>query len=67
MTREDVMVYSAMVAAFSLLAAGFLKDVGFGGTAFAFAVIAMTAMITGLMGFLHTPNQGYDTRSGHGG
>ena len=51
MNRQDVMAYSAMASAFSLLAAGFSKDVGFSGTAFAFAVIAVLSMIVGLLGY----------------
>ena len=53
MSRMDVMAYSAMSAAFSVLAAGFCRDINFHGTSFAFAVIAVCAMITGLLGYLH--------------
>lgn len=61
MTREDVMAYSAMICGFSVLAAGFLRDLKFNGTAFSFVVIAILAAIAGLVAYLHTTATRGDT------
>lgn len=54
-TREDVMSYSALVGGFFTLAAGFLSDIGFQGTATACFAIAACSVIALLLAYLHTP------------
>ena len=53
-TREDVMVYSAMLGGFFALAAGFLGDIGYKGTSFACVSIAIVSLITLGIAYLHT-------------
>lgn len=53
-TREDVMVYSAMLGGFFTLAAGFLGDIGFKGSAFACVAIAIVSVIALCTAYLHT-------------
>jgi len=56
-TREDVMVYSAMLGGFFTLAAGFLGDIGYKGTSFSCVAIAVVSLISLGIAYLHTPRR----------
>jgi hypothetical protein len=52
-TREDVMVYSAMIGAFSILASGFCFDIARAGLGLAFAVIGLISAVALMISYLH--------------
>jgi hypothetical protein len=54
-TRQDVMVYGAMIAAFCTLAAGFCFDIGYRGSSFAFGAITAGSVVAAFLAYLE-PN-----------